>query len=47
MFSIAACATVNELMFAGVFICALEHFQVLSESRSILVNRTDVQSVVL
>ena len=32
MFSIAAGATVNELMIASVFIGALEHFQVISES---------------
>jgi len=47
MFLIAAGATVNELMIAFVFIWALEHFQVISETWSIIVNRTDVQSVVL
>jgi hypothetical protein len=32
MFSIAAGATVNKLMTASVFVFALEHFQVVSES---------------
>jgi hypothetical protein len=42
MFSIAAGATVNKLIIASFFICGLEHFQVISESWSIVVNRTDV-----
>ena len=32
MFSVAAGATVNKLMTASVFVCALEYFQVISES---------------
>jgi hypothetical protein len=41
MFSVAAGVIVPKLTIS-VFICALEHFWVISESWSIVVNKTDV-----
>ena len=47
VFSIAAGAAVTKLMIGSVFICTLEHFQAISQSGNIILNRTDTHFVVL